>query len=160
MNAKNTTANNMSKVQLFLDSSALFAGIVSPDGGARVLLLLAENQRIHIVISEQVVIETERAIARKLPTALADVRQVIAKSVYRIVKNPSPQDVSARLDWLPDPTDVPILVAAMQTGVDFFVTHNRKHFLEDGQLPQRAGLRIGPPGDALTWLREAIFPAR
>ena len=37
------TKNAMSKARLFLDSSALFAGVASPSGAARVLLLLGET---------------------------------------------------------------------------------------------------------------------
>lgn len=61
----------MPRPDLFLDSSALFAGIVSSGGTARVLLLLAEAGLVTVTVSEQVVAETERAAARKVPQALA-----------------------------------------------------------------------------------------
>jgi hypothetical protein len=54
----------MSRPDLFLDSSALFAGVVSPSGAARALLLLAEVRRITVTVSEQVVTETERAVVQ------------------------------------------------------------------------------------------------
>ncbi len=38
-----TTRRNMPEVELFFDSSAMVAGIISPTGGARALLLLAET---------------------------------------------------------------------------------------------------------------------
>jgi hypothetical protein len=60
-----TTRKGMPKVNLFLDSSALFAGSF-PLPVRRVLLLLAETGHITVTISEQVVTETER-IARKVP---------------------------------------------------------------------------------------------
>ena len=56
----------MPEINLFLDSSALIAGIVSVKGAPRVLLLLAESGHIAVTISEQVLTETERAIARKV----------------------------------------------------------------------------------------------
>ena len=52
---------------LFLDSSALFAGVVSATGAARALLMLAEAGTVAITVSEQVVAETERALARRCP---------------------------------------------------------------------------------------------
>lgn len=67
----------MSMINLFLDSSALFSGIISSTGGVRSLLLLAETKQILITISEKVVAETERAIARKVPEALVDLREAI-----------------------------------------------------------------------------------
>ena len=51
-NESATTRNDMSKVNLFLDSSILFAGIASATGAARVLLLLAETDHIHVTVSE------------------------------------------------------------------------------------------------------------
>ena len=146
----------MLRNSLFLDSSALFAAIVSADGAARALLLLAEAGRVRLLISEQVIAETERAIARKAPGALAEVRQAIFQSQARILSDPDPQDVVEHLDWMADPTDVPILLAAMHARVDYLVTLNRRHFLDDPQVAQRSGLRIGTPGDALAWIRRQL----
>lgn len=143
----------MSRSKIFLDSSALFAGIVSANGAARALLLLAEASQIDILISEQVIAETERAMARKAPGALGDVRQAILLSRSKIVRDPEPQEVRAHLDWMTDPTDVPILLAAITAEVDFLVTLNRRHFLDDPRVGQLSQLRIGTPGDALAWVR-------
>lgn len=146
----------MPEINLFLDSSALFAGIISAKGAARVLLLLAESGHITINISEQVVTETERAVARKVPQGLTNLRQAILASKARIVRDPSPGEVNANLQLISHPTDVPILLAAMQAKVDYLVTLNRKHFIDDADVAQQAGLRIGTPGDALNWLRRQM----
>ena len=70
----------MPRATLFLDSSALVAGILSAQGAARALLLLAEVGVIALVVSEQVIAETERAIARKVPRALPDLRRAIRRT--------------------------------------------------------------------------------
>lgn len=116
-------------------------------------MLLGESQQIRLTISEQVVAETERAVARKIPAALSLVRQAILRSRANILPDPPSAEVEARLGWMTDPTDIPILVAAMIGQVDFLATLNRKHFLDDPIVAQRAGLRMGTPGDALTWVR-------
>lgn len=146
----------MSKANLFLDSSALFAGIVSATGAARVLLLLAETGHVTITISEQVVTETERAIARKVPQALSDLRQAILASKAQIVRDPSLEEVKEHINWVSHPPDVPILLAALQARVDYLVTLNRKHFIDDPGVARQTGLKIGTPGDALEWVREQI----
>ncbi len=146
----------MSRNRLFLDSSALFAGIVSAGGAARALLLLAEIGRLDLLISEQVVAETERAVARKAPAALSEVRQAILQSQVKIVHDPELQEVLTHLDWMTDPADVPILLAAMAAQADYLVTLNRRHFLDDPQVARRSGLRIGTPGDALAWIRNQL----
>ena len=146
----------MPRATLFLDSSALVAGIISAHGAARALLLLAELGEIAIVVSEQVIAETERAVARKVPQALPDLRQAIRQTGLRIVHDPSPNRVAAGQHYIAHPADVPVLLAAMQSKADYLVTLNRKHFLDDPQVAQGSGLRIGTPGDALAWVRSRL----
>lgn len=147
----------MPEINLFLDSSALIAGIVSARGAARVLLLLAEGGQITVTISEQVLVETERAIARKVPLALSDLRQAILASQAQIVRDPSQDEVSAHPNLISHQADIPIVLAAMQAKVDYLVTLNRKHFIDDPKVARKSGLNIGTPGDALSWVRGQIF---
>ena len=146
----------MSKANLFLDSSALFAGVISSTGAARAILLLAETEHIRITISEQVVTETERALARKVPQAINDLRQAILASKARILRDPTLEDVRANLYLMSHPADVPILLAAMRAQVDYLVTLNRVHFIDDPGVAEKAGLRIGTPAEALRWVREQL----
>jgi len=146
----------MPRARLFLDSSALFAGIISADGAARALLLLGELGQIDLLISEQVLAETERAVARKVPAALPALREAIRLSGAQILRDPPPADVHAAAGWISHPPDVPILVAARLAQVDFLVTLNRRHFLADPRVAARSGLRLGTPGDALAWVRERL----
>jgi predicted nucleic acid-binding protein len=143
----------MSRIDLFLDSSALFAGVASSSGASRALLLLAEADQITITVSEQVITETERALARKLPRALGYYREALRSTGLRIVHDPSPEDVRAHQDVIAHAADVPIVVAAMKASVDYLVTFNRRHFVDDPDVTARAGLPIGTPDDALAWVR-------
>ncbi len=144
----------MPRPDLFLDSSALFAGVVSPDGAARVLLLLAEVGLVTVTVSEQVVAETERAVARRVPQALPYYREALRSTGLRIVRDPSPEEVEAHRDIIAHQADVPIVVAAMRADVDYLVTLNHQHFIDDSDVAVRLGLHIGAPGDAVAWLQE------
>jgi predicted nucleic acid-binding protein len=144
----------MRKASLFFDSSALFAGIASTTGAAHALLALAEAGLITLTVSEQVIAETERSLARKAPVALPAYRQALRGLGLRIVRDPTLEAVLAHRDWMAHPADVPILVAAMHAGVDYLVTLNRRHFIDDPAVAAHSGLRIGTPGDALAWVRE------
>ena len=146
----------MPKFNIFLDSSALIAGAISESGAAHVLLNLGESQDIVLTVSELVVIETERAMAKKAPVNLNDLRSLIKSSNLRIVDNPAKEEVEANLYLINDPNDVPILLAAMKAKVDYLATHNRRHFLDDPKVAEISGLRIGTPGDVLAWLRENL----
>jgi len=146
----------MPKFNIFLDSSALIAGAISETGAAHVLLQLGESEDILLTISEMVVVESERSIAKKSPRNLNDLRKLIKTGKLRIVNDPSRKEVEANLYLIEDPNDVPILLAAMKAKADYLATHNRKHFLDDPKVAERAGIKIGTPGDVLAWLRENI----
>jgi predicted nucleic acid-binding protein len=146
----------MSKFNIFLDSSALIAGAISESGAAHVLLNLGESQDIVLIVSELVILESERSMAKKAPDNLDDLRSLIKSSNLRIVDNPSREEVEANLYLISDPNDVPILLAAMTARVDYLATHNRKHFLGDPKVAERSGIKIGTPGDVLAWLRENL----
>jgi predicted nucleic acid-binding protein len=146
----------MPKFNIFLDSSALIAGAISESGAAHVLLNLGESQDIILIVSELVILESERSMAKKAPSNLNDLRSLIKSSNLRIVDNPTKEEVEANLYLINDPNDVPILLAAMKAKVDYLVTHNRKHFLDNPKVAEMSGLRIGTPGNVLAWLRENL----
>ena len=144
------------KLNIFLDSSALMAGIISKTGAAYVLLELGEQEQVLLTVSEMVVVESERSITKKSPGNLVDLRRVIKAANLKVVDDPSHEEVQANLYLIGDPDDVPILLAAMKAKVDYLATHNRKHFLNDPEVAKRSGLKIGTPGDVLAWLREIL----
>jgi len=146
----------MSKFNIFLDSSALIAGAISETGAAHVLLQLGESEDILLTISEMVIVESERSIAKKSPRNLNDLRRLIKSAKLRIVNDPSKKEVQANLYLIEDPNDVPILLAAMKAKVDYLATHNHRHFLDDPKVAERAEIKIGTPGDVLAWIRENL----
>ncbi len=146
----------MPKFNIFLDSSALIAGAISESGAAHILLNLGESKDIVLTVSELVILESERSMAKKAPSNLNDLRNLIRSSNLRIVDNPPRTEVEANLYLINDPNDVPILLAAMKAKVDYLATHKRKHFLDDPKVAERSGLRIDSPGDVLAWLRENL----
>ena len=146
----------MPRPDLFIDSSALFAGVVSAAGAARALLLLAEAELITVTVSEQVVTETEHAVARRILGALPYYREALHSTGLRIVSDPSSEEIEPHRDLIRHQPDVPIVVAAMKANVDCLVTFNRRHFIDDPQVAERSGLRICTPGDALAWVRDQL----
>ena len=146
----------MKKPHIFLDSSTLIAGIISDTGAAHALLKLGENEYIDLTISELVVLESERSIAIKSPRDIPNLRHVIVQSQLNIIRDPSAKEIKENLYLIGDPNDVPILLSAMKAKADYLATHNRKHFIDDPKVAELSGMRIGPPGDALAWVRETF----
>lgn len=146
----------MKKVSIFLDSSALIAGVISENGAAHVLLQLGETEDVSLTISEFVFNETTRSIGRKSPENLANVQKEIKKARIVIAQDPSNKEIQANLYLMDDPDDIPVLLAAIKAKVDFLATHDHKHFLNDPKVAEKAGLKIGTPGDVLAWIRENL----
>lgn len=146
----------MKKVSIFLDSSALIAGVISENGAAHVLLQLGETEDVSLTISELVFNETTRSIGRKSPENLENVRKEIERARIAILQDPSYEEIQANLYLMEDPDDVPILLAAIKAKVDYLATHDHKHFLNDPKVAEKAGLKIGTPGDVLAWIRENL----
>jgi predicted nucleic acid-binding protein len=117
---------------------------------------LAEADLISITVSEQVVAETERAVARKIPRTLPNYREALRATGLRIVKDPSPEEMEAHTNIISHQADVPIVVAAMQVQADYLVTLNRRHFADDPNVATRSDLRTGAPSDALAWVHEHL----
>ena len=147
----------MNQLALFMDSSALMAGVISATGAARVLLELGGEGALKLIISEQVAAETERNLARKVPAALPAFRQAVRQAGVRLVKDPPPELVRQAAGLVSHQADVPVLLAAIETRADYFVTLNRRHFIDDPRVAQAAGIRIGSPGDALAWVRDQLI---
>jgi len=146
----------MSKSRIFFDSSALIAGVLSSTGAARVLMVMSEMGEIQLLVSEYVIVETERSLARKVPVALPDFRQALKDADIKIVHDPPAKEVRENLYLMTDVEDVPVLLAAMKARVDYLATHNRRHFLDDPKVAEKSGLRLGTPGDMLMWVREQM----
>ena len=141
------------KPRVFIDTSALIAGLASPTGASHVILALAEGELITLVIAEEVLVEAERNLRDRLPRALPEYRRFLAACPLQRAAMPSAAEVAAAKEFT-HPKDAPILAAAMSFEVDYLVTLNRKHFLDDPEVARKSGLCIGTPGDFLVWFRK------
>jgi hypothetical protein len=97
-------------------------------------------------------VEAERNLQEKLPRALPEYQHFLAVCPLEIVPAPFAWQIKVA-GAIIHPKDAPILAAAMSARIDYLVTHNRKHFLDDPEVPRRSGLTIGTPGDFLAWFR-------
>jgi len=70
--------------RVFLDTSALFAGIWSPEGGARLLLKLGESGAIQLVINRQVLLEIENTLRAKAPSHIGALVLLLDRSQIEI----------------------------------------------------------------------------
>lgn len=102
-----------------------------------------------VTVPEQVVTETEHAVARKMLEPLPYYREALHDTGLRIVPDPSSEEVAAHRHLTGHQPDVSILVAAMDANVDCLVSFNRRHFIDDPQMALRSGLRMYTPAAAM-----------
>jgi predicted nucleic acid-binding protein len=141
--------------RVFLDTSALLAGLASPRGASNVILTLAEAELLTLVMSEQVLVEAERNLKEKLPRAIPEYQRFLATCPLEKFADPPAGDVAKGREII-RPKDASIVMAAKNAQVDYLVTLNRKHFLDDPEVARRSGLRIGAPDEFLAWLGEQL----
>lgn len=144
------------KPRLFLDTSALFAGIWSAEGGARMLLKLGEAGAVDLLVSAHVLQEIETVIRRKAPPLLGSLALLLERSQAKVEPS-APEELLRRcLDWMPHAGDARILADAWHNRVDFLVTLDQAHFLNPLKSEEQIPFLIGTPGDCLAWLREQL----
>lgn len=142
------------KPKVFLDTSALIAGIASSKGAARAVLQLAELGLIEVLVSKQVIVEADRNIKEKLPEMLNEYRSFIKLLSPMLLDDPKWKDVEKFLPVI-NQDDAPILASAVISGADFLVTWDRRHFIVKN-IPIHSNLKIVTPGDFLKYFREYL----
>lgn len=140
--------------RVFLDTSALIAGTLSPTGAAREVLRLAEARLINLVVSRQVLTEADRNLTVKLPALLEDYHGLLQHLDPVIVEDPSHEAVQEATHVI-HRNDAPILAAAKQAAVDYLVTWNTRDFLT-AKVRTWAPFPIVTPGEFLRAFREAL----
>ena len=139
--------------RIFTDSSVIIAGAFSRTGASRAVLSMAEVGLFQLVVSRQVLDESERNLRNKLPAGLVTFTQLLTNTNLHVVDDP-PLTETAR--WLShiEAKDVPILAAAVLEKVDRLLTLNPKDFTV--QVAKVSGLTIQLPGEFMRELRTLV----
>ena len=140
--------------KVFLDTSALIAGVASSRGAARAVLQLGEIGLIEVIVSRQVIVEADRNIEEKLPEMLNEYREFIELLAPVLIDDPRQKDVERFLKII-NYDDAPILASAVSSGADFLITWDRKHFIGK-DIHTHSNLKIVTPGEFLRYFREYI----
>lgn len=131
--------------KVFLDTSALIAGIVSSTGAAREVLRLCEAGAVEALVSRQVLTEADRNLSAKLPALVSNYRHLMHQMSPTLVEDPTRTEV-ARAAQVIHRKDAPILAAAISAEVDYLITWNTKHF-HTRPVMRVVRFRIATPGE-------------
>ncbi len=151
------------RVRLFLDSNVLTAGIVSVWGLDKAVLSLCAARICRLVLAEAVREEVEENLLTRLGGAdpsqasrvLDDYTRLIALMTPEIVPYPSALEVADSRHLIRHAADVPVLLSAIASRPDWFLTHNVKHFTP--AVAKRTGLRIATPVEFFQALSKSIL---
>ena len=145
------------KPRVFLDTSAIFAGIWSAAGGGRMILKLGEASALQPVTASIVLEELERALREKAPEQLGSLAILLDRARFEILPAPTGDRVKRALDLIDHVGDAQALAAALSVELDYFVTLDKKHFIRNKKLHKAAPFPIGTPGDFLEWFRGELL---
>jgi hypothetical protein len=114
--------------------------------------LLSQSTEITLIEAlacRQVIIEAERNLVDKLPTALPAFGLLVSRCL-QVVSDPTPADL-ARYTSCADPEDLPILVAALREDCPWLVHFNVRHF-----QPGIPAVTVLRPGDFVLRVRDLL----
>ena len=142
--------------RIFFDTSAYIAALLSPEGAAGELIRLVEGGAIHMVVSEEVIVEIDRVLSKKFPIRVGKSRELLKYLTPEIAPDPTAVQVKPFLEKL-DKGDASILCSARLAKVSAFVTWNTRDFMAHG-VDLLVDFPIAVPADALKLFRKWIEP--
>ncbi len=112
---------------------------------------------IALWVGPSVLAEADAVFSRKAPDLLPALAVLLDRANVSVGPRPGEDllaQVEAIISYRPD---VRVLAEALAANADFFVTHDRAHFLDNPRLSSLS-CQVGTPGDALSWLRGRFNP--
>ncbi len=139
------------RLRLFLDSNVLTGGVLSPWGLDKAVLSLCAARICRMVLAEVVRQEVETNLVarassfggREARRIIDDYLGLVKLAKPEIVAPPGAAEVARSRALIRHEADVPVLLSALHSRPDWFLTHNRAHF--SAAVAVRTGLRIASP---------------
>ena len=121
-------------LRVFLDANVWYSALHSPQGTPATILRHHARGNVTAVVSRQVLGEVLRVIRRKLPGGVERFRDLLRGAPPMVTADPQAQTVS-RVMVTVNEDDAPIVAAALDAGVDYFVTGDLRLLKEVRRLP-------------------------
>ena len=147
--------------RVFLDTSVVFAAVLSPTGGARKLFQLGEVGILKLLVGPNVLRECDEVVRRKIPASLPALAQLLDAGRVEATPLPTAKMIELARSLVEYEPDALVLAEAISAEPGWFVTHDKEHFLK-GHIPtlldgmgKGASLtfQIGTPGDLIQTLK-------
>jgi predicted nucleic acid-binding protein len=116
-------------VRVFLDSNVILSGLLSERGAPRIILDLLSLKLPFFTGStgRYNLIEIERNLRKKMPGLLSLYKAYLPKLHLKVIPLPRPEEVRGFSGKIAE-KDIPVLISAIRSKVDFLVTGDKQHF--------------------------------
>ena len=139
--------------RIFLDTSVIFAAVLSETGGARKLFRLGEAKVLQLIVGSNVLRECEQVVRRKAPASLPTLAYLLELGMVEITTRSTDDFVEQANAIVAYEPDAYVLAEAIGAEPDWFITHDKAHFLNVNPDSSSA-IRIGTPGDLIEALED------
>ena len=140
-------------IRVFLNASVLFSAGYSEAGSSRDLLREAIRGNLKIVVSQHVLEEAERNLAQKAPETLPVFHELLTLVAAEVAEKPALEELERAATYT-NLKDAAIVAAAAKAKVDYLVTWDRKHFIDDPKVAEKSGLIILTPDKLMAIARK------
>jgi len=116
-------------ISVFLDSNVILSGLLSERGAPRILLDLLSLGLPFLVgaTGKYNLIEIERNLKKKMPGLLFLYKSYLRKLNLKVIALPRPEEVRDFSGKIAG-KDIPVLISAIRSKVDYLVTGDKQHF--------------------------------
>lgn len=136
------------------DTNILISGVIFPRA-AYEFLRHALRGDFTLVVSEQILAEVRRWMEKKAtPLQRAALEVFLEEGAFEIVPDPPAEEIRQHTNLVRDVKDIPIVLAAIQAGVDFLVT-NDQDLIAEGETTALLRRYVSPM-HVVTFLREVM----
>ena len=139
--------------RIFLDTSVIFAAVLSETGGARKLFRLGEAGVLQLIVGSNVLRECEQVVRRKAPASLPTLAYLLELGMVEITTRSTDDFVEQANAIVAYEPDAYVLAEAIGAEPDWFITHDKAHFL-NANPDSSSAIRIGTPGDLIEALED------
>lgn len=118
-------ARTSNKIKVMLDSNVIISGITCPRHCFEILNH-ALKQDFNLFLSEIILEEVKRNIQKKFQPYLLNLKSFLLNCPFELVPDPEKDMVLKNQNLVPHQNDVPVILAAIESMVDFFITGDKE----------------------------------
>lgn len=118
------------RLRVMVDATVLIAGSGWPRWPREVLLAGLRGE-FQLVLSPYVIRQAHRNLSKRFPRHLPRFEDFLAQADLELVADPTSEEVRQHLDLIRDRADVPVALAAINAGVDYFVSEDKDFTARD-----------------------------